>query len=206
MICRQHSTLKHAYYIDINRNNKSIVVLYFNADTFTWHPYEFDIKSRVHNTYVFESTYSYQGCNLRITASYITDTPILRLNYSDHGKWSSVQIPLKVIAKQRMMSTEEYKFKVLQETFFERHQEMFDEDKTSCWTYLFYSPRTNINTNWSLDKILAHAQSANNRSRKICMELNLMDASGALTKNGLRIKNEFDQYQSTLSNKLQATF
>ncbi len=60
--------------------------------------------------------------------------------------------------------------------FMKRHSELFIEEKTQCFIGFFR--RTQVKPNMTLAEIIAHAQTSNNRSRRICVEFNWIDNEG----------------------------
>lgn len=66
------------------------------------------------------------------------------------------------------------------EYFLQKHQEQFEKDKKNLFG--FFST-TEIHPYMSLKEILQHGQSKNNRTRRICTELDWMTPEGELTAN-----------------------
>ena len=62
--------------------------------------------------------------------------------------------------------------------FFKKHQEQFEKDKQG---FLGFFCQTEINRSMSLKEIIAHGVKNNNRTRRICMELDWMTPDGELT-------------------------
>lgn len=54
----------------------------------------------------------------------------------------------------------------------------------SAGSFSFYRPGTNLKSSWSMYTILSHAMDGNNRSRKVCEEMGLINANGELTNSG----------------------
>jgi len=83
--------------------------------------------------------------------------------------------------------TEEEQFLDLKNEFFMRHREKFSADAQS-WCGL-YCPRTSVKPDSTMQDILDHAlKNKRSRSRAVCVDMELIDENGGLTKKGEIIK------------------
>ncbi|WED42041.1 endonuclease/exonuclease/phosphatase family protein [Legionella cardiaca] len=65
------------------------------------------------------------------------------------------------------------------EDFYSKHNELYKEQRAHCLWGFFRN--TKIKPSMSLQEIISHAQSSNNRSREVCVSLGWMNNKGKLT-------------------------
>lgn len=192
MLLRANPNSADAYYIKIAKDKMSIEVQHYDVTLGKWTNIQFNLQQRMPQNFVFASDQAYHGNPLRILLSYFnqSDIPLVTIMFLSPDKKTvkkSLCFNEMNLIKQ---SPQGYSLTVQEERFFSANINQLNADKTKYFGMFARFRSTKVYPEWKLNDMYQHAQTENNRSRKLCVSLGWMHADGQLTQLGTDLKQE----------------